>query len=293
LVCTATRKSAASRRASSVLLRAVAEAALDADLLVQPRRVAAAEHRVQHRADRALAAASLGQRQRDDDAGLARLRHVDDRDRRAAARRRGHRRRRRRLGRRGPAAEMAPRQRQPGVGRDVAGEDQDRVVGRKARRCAATRSSRRCAAAIRACRSRMTVRARAVGEPFGDERGERSRARVRDLERVERLGADALDLVGREHRLARDLGDERERGIQLGRRHGHRDDRVVPAGAAVERAAERLGRAASSGALWRRVPCVISAAVSDASPARRGGSASAPASATSSALTSGIAHAPR
>src|SRR6185369_3156731 len=47
--------------------RAVAEAALDADLLVDARRVAAAEHRVEHRADRALAAGPLGQRERDDD----------------------------------------------------------------------------------------------------------------------------------------------------------------------------------------------------------------------------------
>src|SRR6185295_15991973 len=71
---------------------------------------------------------------------------------------------------------------------------------------------------------------------------------VADLERVERLVAQPLELGLGEGRLAHDLGDEAERGAEARRRHRDRDEGLAPAGAAVERAAERLGRGGDLGA---------------------------------------------
>ena len=71
----------------------------------------------------------------------------------------------------------------------------------------------------------------------------RERAGIAQCHRqaVERQPARALELGRREPRLQRDFRDQRERGGSCGRVTVIATVRAIPAGAAVELAAERLG----------------------------------------------------
>ena len=155
---------------------------------------------------------------------------------------------------------MLPGQGEAPLGGDVAGQDQHRAVGAEAGAVqgnevglADPRQRRRRAA------GRMPPGTAAVGQTGRGQAGHRPRVGVAHLERVEGLVAQPVELGRREGRLARHLGHQAERRAQPRRRHGDRHQRLAPAGAALQRAAQRLGRrrdlrrGAAPGALGQQV----------------------------------------
>ena len=208
---------------------AVAQAALDADLLVQPRRVAAAEDRVGDRADRALGAprSAAAARARRPPGPTPACRRSRPPGRRAGAARR---RRRRRLA--AGAAQLPkwrPRQRKAAPRASMSpARISTALSGRKAR--AVQRDevvAARCAAARRACRSPDgRRRRRRTARRSATQRGERARAGV-----ARPSGRRAPACAARSSSAARSAGlratsaTSAERRRRAGARHRHRDER--------------------------------------------------------------------
>ena len=190
------------------------------------------------------------------------------------------RRRRRRFGRPRPVAERLLGEREALLGRDVAGQHQDRLVrppvhGVEAGQVVAGQPLQRA----RRAAGGVGERGAGVGHRRGGERGHLARLAVGDVEALQRLLARALQLLGREGGVAGDVGDDAERGGQLVRHHREADLTRTPS-------SSWRARSAPSASDWRAmsraervaVPSVTSEAVRLASPARRGGSEAAPAS---------------
>ena len=222
---------------------AVGQAALDADLLVQARRVRAAEHRVGDRAHVVAVIAARRRRVCRDHAGLPGAALVDQHDRRHAAGGLACRARRQRRGRLRPIAETGLCQLLRLCRGDVAGKDQDRVVrpvqrGVQPLHVGATdpRDRGRRAAA------RMAVGAVAEHAAAGRQRGQRGGPAQHQAQVVDCLRLCPLQLGRAEVRLAHHLGQQAQRLRQLRRGHGDADRAFVPAGIGIQRTAQRLGR---------------------------------------------------
>ena len=220
--------------------RAVAQAALDAHLGVQARRVAGAEDRAGHLRRAAVVRAGGDEGRGHRDGTLAAAGHVDHHERRG-----GRARGRRRddgafRGRRPPVAEMPLREGQAAFGRDVAGQQQHGQVRPVP---AAVEPEHVVAREPLQRRRRRHGAERAVApvRPAQREGSHLARLAERHAQAVERLHARAVQFRRGQRRPSHDVGEQRERRLELGHRHRHRGVRGPPAAAAGQRAAERLG----------------------------------------------------
>ena len=148
--------------------------------------------------------------------------------------------RRRRAG--GPIAEVALGDAQR-LGRiDVAREDQGRVARPPARPPgglevgARDRGERRFGAA-----GGVAIFGLAEERARRDQVGDVAGIVERDPHRIGRDRALPFELLGGQGRVAGDVGDQVDRGADVGAAHGEAELRAVPAGAAGERGAERFG----------------------------------------------------
>ena len=231
---------------------AVGEAALDADLCVEARRVAAAEHVVGHGGCVIVVREARGTGAAQEDSGLADLRHVE---RDGAGRNccsRSRRRRRRCRGLR-PGAERFFRHREAGFGRHVAGDDEHRIVGTPAGGV----EGREFGLGQAGERFRGGRAAIGSGAEQGAVEGEAADGAGLGqlyLDVVERLLTGAIKLFLREGGVLHDICHYGEGLAGLVGAGGDRDIGGVRAGACADRSAEAfdfacdLGRRAGPGA---------------------------------------------
>jgi hypothetical protein len=221
---------------------AVAQAALNAHQLVQPGRVAAAQHRIGHQPDAAVGRALGHEGRGHGHTGLAGAGQVDQHQRPGQRLGRQQPQRGRGGGRRTPVAQQALGQRLAGFGRDVAGQHQGHLVrphpgrleGLQIGQLQPLHGRRRRHAAVRH-----------VAPEAAAQRQLRHVARAAqcDAQRVQRLVAGACQLVGLQQRAAQHIGQQRQRGFGAGGGDRHRQGGGAPAAAAGQQAAQRLGLA--------------------------------------------------
>jgi len=177
-----------------------------------------------------------------DHAGLAGTVLVDQHDRRQVAGGFPHRLDRQWRGRFLPVAEAGLGQ-LPRLGRrDVAGQDQDRIV----------RSIQRAMQLLHVGagdprnRSRRTAARMAIGPVAeytarGGQRSQCGGPAEHQAQIVDGLGLRALQLHGTESRPAHHVGQQTQGQRQLGCGHGDADGTFVPSGSSRQRTAERFG----------------------------------------------------
>ena len=190
--------------------RAVTEAALDANLFIEPRRVAAAKNRVRHLRDAVGRIDTPDPRPRHHHRGLSPFGHVDHhhpvegrqsclpdrRDRLSST----------------PSSKQLLRESERVFRGDVAAEDEDRVfrpvVALVKSEDVDLRDARQ---RLRRAAEVMTVRRDAEENARGDESREIARLMHRHLQRVEILRAQPFDFVLCEQRILNDIGEVAER----------------------------------------------------------------------------------